>query len=172
MSYSFDYVAENPSSTPSRHPYEYMDESKTNSLLLCCKCEKPFVDPVTDRNQQRGCRLCLSDSSPLTDIREWIVLEMLNSLLVKCTRCGQKDIPRGKLAEHENRSCRRATVACKNADIKCTWRDAREHLDEHVAQCVFGPLRPALADILTENQQLQERIAKLEDLVNELRENQ
>lgn len=156
----------------SRNLYVYMDESTINSLLICCVCERPFVDPVTAGDSRRGCRSCLSDSPPITPILEWIVLEMLNGLLVQCIQCGETNIKRGQFEEHVQRSCSRAVIPCKAADIKCPWRDAREKLKEHLAKCVFEPLRPALQEIITENKQLQERIQKLELSVNQLRENQ
>ncbi len=153
------------------HPYSYMDEKTISPLLLCCICWKPFVDPVTAEDNRRGCRACLSqNSSTLISIQEWIVLEMLNGLLVKCLKCGEINIRRGALKEHEQKACKQAVVPCRAADIKCPWKKAREQLDKHMETCVFEPLRPALSAIITENHQFQERITKLETLVKELRE--
>ena len=63
-------------------------------------------------------------------------------------------------------ACKRAVVPCKAADIKCPWKGAREQLEKHLEECVFEPLRPALEEIIMENKELKEKMAKLEDLVN------
>jgi hypothetical protein len=150
-----------------------MDERPINSLLLCCVCEKPFVDPVTAQDSRRGCRSCLEKTGgTLTPILEWIVLEMLSGLPVRCTQCDELNIKRGNLKQHEQTECRLAVVPCEAADIKCTWQGAREKRDKHSLECVFEPLRPALQEIITENKQLRERIEKLELSVNQLRGNQ
>jgi hypothetical protein len=136
-------------------------------------CEKPFVDPVTAQDSRRGCRSCLEKTGgTLTPIQEWIVLEMLNGLLVRCTQCEELNIKRGDLKQHEQTACRLAVVPCIAADIKCTWQGAREQRTKHLSECVFEPLRPALQEIITGNKQLQERIQKLELSVNQLRGNQ
>ena len=153
----------------SKHPYVYMDEKTISPLLLCYVCEKPFVDPVTDKNKQRGCRSCFPASDgPFTNITEWIVMEMLNGLLVQCIQCGEINIRRDALEKHEQTACRRAMVSCTAADIKCTWKGARVERDQHLAECIFEPLRPALAEIITENKQLQARIEQLERQMKEL----
>ncbi len=150
-----------------------MDDTLINTLLLCCICENPFVDPVTAEDNRRGCRTCLSNySSTLTPIKEWIVLEMLNGLLVRCSQCGEVDIRRGDLKQHEENSCKLAVVPCKAADIKCPWTGAREQLEKHLESCVFQPLRPALLEIIMENKKFHDQIYKLETLVNELRDKQ
>jgi hypothetical protein len=155
----------------SKHPYSYMNDRAINHLLLCCICEKPFVDPVTANDSRRGCRQCLSPySDTLTPIQEWIVLEMLNGLLVECLQCGEENIRRGDLKQHEQTKCKQALVSCRAADIKCPWKGARAQLDKHMEGCVFEPLRPALSEIINDNKQFQDQIHKLETLVNELKE--
>lgn len=155
----------------SRHPYVYMDEATINALLICSVCEKPFVDPVTAGDKQRGCRTCFTaNEGPFTDITEWIVMEMLNGLLVQCVQCGEINIRRDALQKHEQTACRRAMVRCDAADIKCAWKGTREQLNEHVAVCIFRPLRPALLDIITENKELRERIEQLERTMEELKQ--
>ncbi|CAF4010818.1 unnamed protein product [Rotaria sordida] len=159
----------------SKHPYVYMADQQINPLLICSICQNPFVDPVTSEDHRRGCRDCfteylLSQSVAVTPIQEWIVLEMLNSLLVECTKCNENKIRRGDLKRHEEKSCRRAFVLCKAADIKCPWQGVREELDTHVKQCVFEPLRPVLAEIIMENKQLKEKIDRLEILIKKFTE--
>ncbi len=151
----------------SRHPYSYMDTTTINHLLLCSVCNHPFVDPVTAEDQRRGCRTCLSSSSSVKPIQEFIVLEMLNSLRVRCTQCEETNIRRGDLKQHEQKACRRAVVPCKAADIKCPWKGPREQLDAHMDHCVFEPLRPALSEMIMEIKQLKEQLTRLENGVKE-----
>ncbi|CAF1321836.1 unnamed protein product [Rotaria sp. Silwood1] len=159
----------------SKHPYVYMTDQQINPLLLCSICQKPFVDPLTTKDNKRGCRACFTDYSssqsvPMAPIQEGIVLEMLNSLLVECTKCKDKNIRRGDLQRHEEKSCKRVFVQCKAADIKCPWKGVREELDAHMEQCVFEPLRPVLAELIMENEQLKEKIDQLEILIKKFTE--
>ena len=156
---------------PSKHPYVYMDEATISTLLICSVCEKPFIDPVTAGDQQRGCRSCFTaNEGPFTDITEWIVMEMLNSLLVQCVQCGEINIRRDALEKHDQTACRRAMVRCEASDIKCAWKGTREQRDRHEVECIFKPLRPALSDIITENKELRERIEQLERTVEGLKQ--
>ena len=154
----------------SRRRYKYVDKAAVNQLLLCSVCQDPFVDPVTDRTQRRGCRSCFTvNDGPFTDITEWIVIQMINGLLVECTQCGETNIRREVLEKHEQTACKRAMVSCTAVDIKCPWKGARIERDRHLAECIFEPLRPALAEIITENKQLREKIEQLERQMQELR---
>ena len=149
-----------------RRQYDYIDNKSISPLLLCCICKDPFVDPVTDKNNRHGCRSCFtSTDGPFTDITEAIVVGILHSLLVRCTLCEQTNIRRDALDKHQQTVCPQAVISCKAADIKCPWKGRREQLDQHFAGCVFQPLRPALAEIITENRELREKIEQLERLV-------
>lgn len=155
----------------SRHPYVYMDEASISALLICSVCEKPFIDPVTAGDKRRGCRTCFTaNEGPFADISEWIVMEMLNSLLVQCIQCGEINIRRDALEKHDQTACRRALVRCDACDIKCTWKGTREQREQHLAECIFEPLRPALSNIIIENKELRERIEQLERTIGGLKE--
>ena len=156
-------------SIASGHRYVYMDRKTINPLLLCRICKDPFIDPVTTEDQSRGCRSCFtSKDGTLTNITDFIVTEMLNGLLVQCTQCGQTDIRRDALEKHEQITCRHAVVVCKAADIKCPWNGTREQLERHLTSCIFEPLRPALGELVMENEQFREQIEKLVRRVDEL----
>ncbi len=171
--------------------YSYMDESSIHPLLKCNLCRKPFVDPVSTQTGDRFCRACIvgvlsrrsiigsistkdnhSDQQipipNLTPVTERLVLEMLNNLLVRCTKCGQTDIKRGELEEHVNKFCTQATVLCDAHHLKCSWMGARDELDEHMDECKFEPLRPALEFIFIENAELKKRLDDLEAEINQL----
>lgn len=161
------------SASGSQYDYEYMDESKVHDLLKCKICKKPFIDPVTTSDNRRFCRACfvhdnnstrptvdISDS--LAPVTETLVLEMLNAILVRCIRCGMKDIERGKFIEHISTICPKAQVQCTAADVKCPWVGAREELDDHYEHCRFESLRPVLAEIMYEQSTLRRRIEALE----------
>ncbi|CAF2996991.1 unnamed protein product [Rotaria sp. Silwood2] len=168
-----------------------MDESSIHQLLKCKLCSKPFVDPVSTQNGERFCRSCISqiirrdnpDESSrtntdnenqlskiqsLTPVTEGLVLEMLDSLLVRCGKCGISNIPRGRFNEHKNKECLKASTLCEAADIKCPWIGTREDLDQHLKECKFEPLRPALEEIFNEHDQLKNLIKILETQINEL----
>ena len=101
------------SMTPQRK-YKYVPNQAISPLLLCCICEQPFVDPVFAADGRRGCRACFtSTDSPFAEIKEWIVVEMLNALLVECNECEQTNIRRGALENHRQTVCKRAIVSCK-----------------------------------------------------------
>lgn len=172
MAYSSSSAMSEMSASPRRR-YKYVPNQSISPLLLCPICEDPFIDPVTAANGRRGCRACFgSTDGPFVDIKEWIVVEMLNALLVQCEACDQTNIRRDALEKHEQTVCKRAPVSCKAADIKCDWRGERQQLDAHMETCIFEPLRPALAELITENQQLREWIDRLERLVDQLKEQQ
>lgn len=156
-------------SMTSGHRYVYMDRRTINPLLLCCICKEPFIDPVTTEDRRCGCRLCFTDQDgTLTNITDFIVTEMLNSLLVQCTQCGQSNIRRDALEKHEQTACKRAVTPCKASDIKCSWNGPRDQLKEHLSTCIFEPLRPALAGIMMENKQLRDKIEQLERRIDEM----
>lgn len=173
-SFVLDFHYSSTSAMSTVQPYDYMESQHVNPYLCCSICKKPFVNPMTTSDGlKRGCLACftnnpLYESTPLVPIQEMIVLEMLNSLLVRCTRCHEENIRRGDLEQHEANACKRARVSCKAADLKCTWHGVREELDAHMKECVFEPIRPALAEILAENRRLKEKLDKLENLITKL----
>jgi hypothetical protein len=157
-----------------QNEYLYMNEEAINPLLKCEICSKPYVDPVVTADERRGCRKCLnqnlSGSELLTPITEKIILRMLADLLVRCEKCGEIDIRRGDLQEHNETECMLAMVSCTSSDLKCRWRGTRIQLGEHLDICVFEPLRPALGSMIEENKRFKEQINQLTTLVNKLRQ--
>jgi hypothetical protein len=174
--------------------YSYMDESTIHPLLKCKLCMKPFNDPVTNKNGDRFCRACatqflvqrsvvkietiahasdnnnqqLAALQTLTPVTERLVLDMLDSLLVRCKLCDETNIYRGQLEEHEKNACAQGSVLCTAADISCSWVGIREALNKHTATCRYEPLRPAFAEIFNEHAELRARIKKIETQFNEL----
>lgn len=154
--------------------YSYMDERSIHPVLKCKLCTRPFVDPVTTQTKDTYCRACIlsiinrgrnQDSArvmQLTPVTEKLVLDMLDSLLVRCTKCGESNIMRGQLDEHENRACMQASVVCIAADLKCPWVGTRDELDDHLGQCQFQPLRSALGCIFIDHDQFKTRLENLE----------
>ncbi|CAF3424979.1 unnamed protein product [Rotaria sp. Silwood1] len=169
-----------------------MDEPSIHALLKCKLCSKPFVEPVSTQNGERFCRSCISQilrrdqshdngttnitneyqsstKQNLIPVTEKLVLEMLDSLLVRCGKCGKTNLLRGQFDEHKNNECPKVTALCQAADIKCPWVGIRENLEEHLNECKFEPLRPALEEIFNEHNELKNRIKTLETQINELR---
>ncbi len=171
--------------------YSYMDEESIHPLLICRFCSKPFVDPVSTQNGDCFCRSCipyfllqnsshensrtdinseqqLSKMQTLTPVTEKLILEMLDTLLVQCVKCGEINIKRGQLREHENQTCTQAPVLCRASEIKCSWMGTREKLNDHLEQCKFEQIRPALESIFDEHSELQDRIQHLQTQIDEL----
>ena len=160
--------------------YSYMNEKEIHPVLKCKLCTRPFVDPVTTQNKDTCCRACIlsivnrgrtQDSSRVAElipVTEKLVLDMLNTLLVRCTKCGEIDIKRGQLDEHEDRACMQATVLCTAADLKCPWVGPRDELDDHLEICKFEPLRSALGSVFIEHDQFKSRLETIEREYNEL----
>lgn len=157
-----------------------MDERNIYSALKCKLCTRPFVDPVSTQNKDTCCRACIlsvinggrtKDSAKVAElipVTEKLVFDMLDSLLVRCTKCGEINIMRGQLEEHENRACMQATVLCTAADLKCPWVGARDELDDHIEQCKFEPLRSALGSVFVDHDQFKSRLENIEREYNEL----
>jgi predicted RNase H-like nuclease (RuvC/YqgF family) len=141
-----------------------MDESSIDLLLKCKICAKPFIDPVITRDGKRFCRICISEKSRLQNtfednqvssfvedlipIRERLLLEMLDNLLVKCPKCPKLNIRRIDSEEHQNHECPKRIIPCKATDLKCPWVGAYEELDNHMKTCIFQLLRPILSQTL------------------------
>jgi hypothetical protein len=171
--------------------FAYMDEPSIYPLLKCKLCTKPFVDPVSTPTGETFCRPCISqillrdvsDESiksslnndqhtsklqSLKPVTEKLVIDLLDSLLVRCLDCEQINIPRGQLDKHKSESCIQATVLCPAADIKCHWIGTRQELDEHLDQCNFQPLRSAFNDIFDEHHEFKNRIFNLQTQIDVL----
>ena len=93
---------------------------------------------------------------------------MLDQFRVRCTLCEQTGLQRGNFVDHINKSCPQATVTCQAADIKCPWTGPRVELPNHVAVCVFEPLRPVLGSLIADNAQLRQQMQQLSDKVAKL----
>lgn len=150
-----------------KHPYKYIDLKSVSDSLLCSVCKFPFVDPVSTTDGRYGCRLCFEGvENSVKPVQEFLILAMLNGIGVICPGCGSEKITRGQLAQHERNECPQANVSCRAADIKCPWRGTLRELDDHMEQCIFEPLRPALQELVEENKKLKERVQKLEQSQN------
>jgi hypothetical protein len=123
---------------------------------------QPFQVPVSAGCGHTFCQACVSDwtarqptcptcrtRTPAEEFRPIstrIVINQLERLLVRCKRCNQADIQRGNISEHEQQ-CPNQAVSCPAFDIKCTWKGTRYALTEHIQECPFRKIRPAIDDI-------------------------
>ncbi|CAF4279856.1 unnamed protein product [Rotaria socialis] len=162
----------------SNNKYEYLNETSIDELLICHICRSPLVDPISSPCQHTACCQCIkrwlknTSSCPvcrkslvendLKPVTERILLQMLNRLKVKCTECGQTDLERGNFNDHIEKACTNSTVECPSAAIKCPWRGQRDQLNDHLATCVFEPIRPMFSELINENQQLKEQVQQLQ----------
>ncbi|UJR38802.1 hypothetical protein I4U23_031467 [Adineta vaga] len=57
-----------------------------------------------------------------------------------------KHIQRGDINQHEGQ-CINQTISCTAFDIKCPWKGTRKALAQHLQECPFEKIRPAIDDI-------------------------
>lgn len=155
---------------------EYMDENSIDSNLLCHICTKPLKDPVCtpcdhsfgrtcittwlEENGKTSCPMCQMDpitTQNLTGI-SGPLRKILDGIRVRCLSCNEKDLIRGNFKDHIEKTCPKANVTCRAADIKCPWMGTREELLGHMNTCVFEPLRPVLTVLIAENRQLKSEV--------------
>ncbi|CAM4791319.1 unnamed protein product [Rotaria magnacalcarata] len=143
--------------------YDYMKDDSIDPELKCPLCTLPFQSPVASATcghtfcqvcisqwmtRQATCPICrtMTSAKEFRPISTRIVLNQLERLLVRCKRCNQANIQRGDIHEHEKR-CPNQTVSCPAFDIKCKWKGARSALTQHIQECPFQKIRPAIDDI-------------------------
>jgi len=158
--------------------YEYIDELSINDNLKCSICNDPFEEPVTTRcdhtfcykciekwiNTNNSCPTCrsqISNIKTLTPVKTRLVLNMLDSLLVKCKTCHQTGIQRGNFKDHLKTCRTRNICSCTASDIRCPWIGQNDQLSLHRSQCPYEQIRPVLTEILAENRQLKEQINQI-----------
>jgi uncharacterized phage infection (PIP) family protein YhgE len=163
--------------------FVYMNEDSIYSVLKCKLCSKPFIDPVMiTEDGERFCRLCIiqklsNNHSPdddqddqesayiknLIPMKEKVVLDMLDNLLVKCNTCQEINIRRIEFQQHLITECSKRIVLCNACDLKCPWSGLYDEYDDHVKQCTFELLRP----ILNETFQCQKQLEQYRTCYNE-----
>lgn len=127
--------------------FSYVREDSINKLLRCPICTKPLIDPVSSINgQSTTCRSCTT-STNVFSIKEGVLLQMLDALLVTCNRCHQTNLRRVDYFQHKERHCPQRLVSCKAADLQCLWTGTFEQLDQHLRTCPVEALRPTLTAI-------------------------
>jgi hypothetical protein len=158
--------------------YEYIDEGSINQNLKCSFCHDPFEKPVTtlcehifcyqcieqwitNENSCPICRRNISNIRELTPVKVRLVLNMLDSLLVKCKTCGQTGIERGYFKDHLKMCRKRNICLCPASHIRCPWTGRNEQLPLHLSQCPYEQIRPVLSKILQENRQLEQQIGQI-----------
>ncbi|CAF1293167.1 unnamed protein product [Didymodactylos carnosus] len=167
---------------------EYVDEDNIDSNLICSICQKPFKEPVCtpcdhtygricisqwlDQNNHDSCPICIKQPLSINDfIQASRPLRcMLDQLRVRCILCGETNIQRGNFGDHINKICPEAIVECQAVDIKCPWKGTRNKLHDHVAACIFEPLRPILALLIVQNRQLTDQVQKHDNEIKNLKE--
>ncbi|CAF1214031.1 unnamed protein product, partial [Rotaria sordida] len=87
---------------------------------------------------------------------------ILDNFLVKCVACGQTNIKRSDFNNHINEICPKTVVPCSAADIRCPWTGHKKQLNLHISSCHYEHIRPVLAEILVENNDLKEKNVQYE----------
>ncbi len=153
--------------------YKYMDEESIGPALLCIICRRPFKDPRCTPCNHIFCRECITErigtnKGPCPACHKLISVDsfsqisytlsnMLGTLRVKCTLCGQTELLRGNFDDHINKACPNARVPCPLAHNNCPWTGQRNELNNHLSTCIFHPSRSAITKLLAENRQLKEQ---------------
>ena len=135
----------------------YTDEVSIPTLLNCPICSKPYIDPVINTdNTTRTCRLCAT-STDIIPVRERVLHELLDNLLVSCNHCHVTNLRRGNYLEHKQNHCSQRIVPCDAADLRCLWTGPNVQLHEHLQTCPVEKLRPTFTEILARIGQNQTR---------------
>ena len=104
--------------------YEYMNEDSINDELQCVICTRPYDSPVSLLCKHTFCLSCIdtwtkqNTSCPVCrkqygaacifiEVTDVTLCSQLDSLLVRCRRCGKDGIQRGKFQEHLKRCSRK-----------------------------------------------------------------
>ncbi|CAF3452612.1 unnamed protein product [Rotaria sp. Silwood1] len=153
------------------YTYEYINEESINCELICNICYKPFAEPISTPCNHKFCHHCIKQwidmkktSCPICrcqikSINQCIQVSphlqnLLDQLPIKCFVCGDLKLKRIDFNDHINKACPKINVLCSAADIKCPWIGTREELEKHISTCKFAPLRSILAQMISENEQL------------------
>ncbi|CAF1375382.1 unnamed protein product [Didymodactylos carnosus] len=157
------------------HNYVYENEDLINAELKCVICHQPIDNPVSTTCNHTFCKNCITEwyrnhqscpicrqhisSSDLSPVTLHLVLNQLNRLSVKCTKCNQGNIQRDNyeyhrlqtcqfqceceeiirqrdMSDHE-KICRKQFIKCTAAELGCIWTARREELYEHTLTCVL-----------------------------------
>ena len=170
--------------------FEYVNESSIDPELICTICKSPYQDPrctpcdhtfcadciaTWTRLNPRSCPTCRrpvpnNDLAPASRI----VRNMLDRLLVKCTRCGDMTIRHEQFADHFWKTCPKITVCCVAAEMRCSWTGPIDQLESHLSSCAFHQLQDFLKELTSENLQLKTQLAeqniRLDYLENEVKQ--
>lgn len=159
---------------PNQQEYEYIDEKLINPELICLVCQKPLENPKSLPCNHVFCASCVThDSSTnnftcalckiplpktaLEDVNRPL-LNMLQRLRIRCTRCGEIGLERGNFDEHMIAACSKINVACSSVDIDCPWTGPREELNNHLITCAYTMIRPKMTEHMAVNQQLRDKL--------------
>lgn len=120
------------------HNYEYMNEDSINDELQCAICTQPYHSPVSLHCNHIFCQSCITtwihqnSSCPicrqqygsectLTEVTEKTLCAQLDTLLVRCRRCGKDGFQRSKFQAHLKR-CSRKRLSAVGKFFCYSWR--------------------------------------------------
>lgn len=111
--------------------YEYINEDTIKDELKCIICTQPFQSPVSSYCKHTFCRSCIetwiqqNNSCPIcrhpleaqsiaTNTASNILLNQLDSLLVRCLKCNDASIKRANFDAHLRRCSKKKTRKTSN----------------------------------------------------------
>ncbi len=158
-----------------KQPLQFPVSLSTCNHTFCKECIKKWLDRIntcpTCRQVNSNSYRCHNTASfrsmqtvAYVEINTRIVLNQLYRLLVRCLICGESNIQRCDYQNHEN-TCGKKIVLCSAADIKCTWKGARNELTLHLINCPFEQLRPIIDEIKNELQMTKNELQNSVDIL-------
>lgn len=162
--------------------FEYVDESSIDENYKCNICNEPFFVPVTTSCDHTYCHNCLDlwlneghascptcrhqlSTHDIKPVTTRLVLNILDRIQVKCSRCQQTGIQRGNFSDHMSKICPKALVNCPASDVQCPWSGVRDQLSTHLSACNYEPLRPMLKNLIETNEKLEKQVQSLTNQV-------
>ena len=147
------------------HNYEYIDEDSIDDELQCAICTQPYNSPVslhcnhifcqscinTWINQNSSCPICrqqYGSECTLTEVTDRALCAQLDTLLVRCRRCGKDGFQRGKFQAHLKR-CSRKRLSVVGKLLCNSWRSVSTRVRTPLNRQATS-IRPTLMNRTTE----------------------
>lgn len=148
-----------------KREFEYTDEESIEDDLICSICQEPYIDPVKITEcchvfcrsgiyqvlkNQSACPLCRFEPICYSGLIlvEPSIVQRLDQLFVKCSRCNQSNIRRQQFNEHMKSVCPKAHILCTASDLQCSWSGLRDELDLHLITCRYHSIRDILEPLI------------------------
>jgi hypothetical protein len=167
--------------------YKYMNEESIGPALLCIICKRPFKDARCTPCNHIFCHECIIrwmgvnrascpachkivSADNLSQISHTLN-NMLGTLRVKCTLCGETELLRENFDDHIRQACPNAPMSCLSPDINYPWIGQQRQLNNHLPTCTlhFHPFLSVFTELFHENRQLTQQCQQQMSQIQEFR---